>query len=335
MSIRVISGSAKGTRLKLVPGDSTRPIMDRVKEALFNIIGRDVVDGAFLDLFAGTGSVGIEALSRGAAYALFTDIDGKAVRTVQDNLNAARLGERAQVRRQDALALLRARPERAFDTIFIAPPQYQGMWLTALNQLDANPGWLAETGQAIVQIDPKERAELTLKHFDISDERVYGNTLLLFLEREATAPTMTYPWHKLEDVTNRLMDLYEITAPPIPLERMLQAPAPGMWGDIDPTHISLSFFQITIPHAPRMALARYLARVIITCPWGIENGLHEAGGLEPDKIVHRFARTIMMPGFMIHELSDAARTPSLMSEHFEVPEAEAALRLEELTSAAP
>ncbi len=182
MSIRVIAGTAKGRRLKLVPGDSTRPIMDRVKEALFNIIGRAIWDAAFLDLFAGTGSVGIEALSRGAGHALLTDIDLRAVKTIQENLKLTGLGAAAVVRKQDALALLRQPPDQLYDFIYIAPPQYKGLWLTALQALDANPGWLSPTGEAIVQIDPTEHEAITLEHLTLSDERRYGNTLLLFFQ---------------------------------------------------------------------------------------------------------------------------------------------------------
>jgi 16S rRNA (guanine(966)-N(2))-methyltransferase RsmD len=181
VSIRVIAGTAKGRRLKLVPGDSTRPIMDRVKESLFNIIGRAILDSEFLDLFAGTGSVGIEALSRGAQHALMTDLDARAVKTIQENLTLTGFTAKATVRKQDAFALLKARPEYAYDFIYVAPPQYKGLWSAALHALDANRDWLAPEGQAIAQIDPTEYAEpLTLTNFALSDERRYGNTLLLF-----------------------------------------------------------------------------------------------------------------------------------------------------------
>ena len=82
MSHRVIAGFAKGRKLKLVPGDSTRPIMDRVKEALFSIIGQSILDTQFLDLFGGTGSVGIEALSRGAAHVTFVERDRAPLRAL-------------------------------------------------------------------------------------------------------------------------------------------------------------------------------------------------------------------------------------------------------------
>ena len=86
--MRVISGTAKGRNLQSVPGDSTRPITDRVKEALFNIFGADMIDAEFLDLFGGTGGVGIEALSRGAAHAVFIEKNRKAQETIKANLVA-------------------------------------------------------------------------------------------------------------------------------------------------------------------------------------------------------------------------------------------------------
>lgn len=182
MSARVIAGSAKGKRLKLVPGDSTRPIMDRAKEALFNIIGRDIYDAQFLDLFGGTGSVGIEALSRGAAHALFLDLNRNAIQTLHANLKATRLSDRATVRKMDAFTLLANPPEREYDFIYIAPPQYKGMWQRILEALDQNPAWLAPHTVVIVQIDPKEQQDITLSHLQSYDERRYGQTLLWFFE---------------------------------------------------------------------------------------------------------------------------------------------------------
>jgi 16S rRNA (guanine966-N2)-methyltransferase len=184
MPMRVIAGSAKGRRLKLVPGDATRPIMDRVKEALFSIIGRDIYEASFLDLFAGTGSVGIEALSRGAAHVTFIDLDRAAVQTVYENLKITGLEAKALVRRMDALALLKQPPPRKFDFIYVAPPQYQDLWLTTLNLIDANPAWLAENCQVIVQIDPQEQQEVQLKNLEPFDLRQYGNTLLWFFEKK-------------------------------------------------------------------------------------------------------------------------------------------------------
>lgn len=189
MPIRVIGGSAKGRQLKLVPGEGTRPVMDRVKESLFNIIGQEIVGATILDLFAGTGSVGIEALSRGAAKAVFIDIDKRAVETIHDNLKRTRLSEKAFVRRADAFAVLRLPPSETYDIIYVAPPQYKGLWLEALRALDSQPRWLPPGTLVIVQIDPSEAQPVALARLEAVDERRYGNTLLWFFEaREMPAP---------------------------------------------------------------------------------------------------------------------------------------------------
>ncbi len=179
---RIIAGKAKGVRLQDVPGDVTRPITDIVKGALFNILGTDIIDSTFLDLFGGTGSVGIEALSRGAEFVRFTDNNHGAVKTIRANLQRTRLENQAEVLLQDAFTLLHRTPDRQFHYIFIAPPQYKGLWLRALEELDANPGWLAADGWVIVQIDPIESETREYESFRLIEERKYGNTLLLFYE---------------------------------------------------------------------------------------------------------------------------------------------------------
>jgi len=180
MPIRVIAGSAKGRRLKMVPGDTTRPVMDRVKEALFSILGRSIYDATILDLFAGTGSVGIEALSRGAAHVTFVDLDRMAVQTVRENLELTRFVDKSTVRRADALAVVKAPPDRHYDLIYVAPPQYKRLWVDAVTALDKNAAWLPDGTRVIVQIDPSERQDLTLERLSLTDERTYGKTLLLF-----------------------------------------------------------------------------------------------------------------------------------------------------------
>lgn len=182
--LRIISGSAGGRKLKMVPGDSTRPITDRVKEALFNILGSDIVDSRMLDLFAGTGSVGIEALSRGAEFVRFIDQDQKAVDTTESNLELTGLAGSAEVLNYDAFAALAQKPDVVFDYVYIAPPQYKKLWKKALLVLEAKPEWLVEDGWIIVQIDPKEYESDHLKNFAEFDKRKYGNTMLTFYERE-------------------------------------------------------------------------------------------------------------------------------------------------------
>lgn len=180
---RIIAGSARGTRLQMVPGDITRPITDMVKEALFNILGQeDVVDSTWLDLFGGTGSVGIEALSRGARYARFIDLHRAAANTIKANLERTHLQERGDVLQIDAFALLKRPPDMAFDYIYIAPPQYKELWTLALHDLDENSGWMKEDTWVIVQIDPLEYAEPALHNLMEFEQRKYGNTLLVFYE---------------------------------------------------------------------------------------------------------------------------------------------------------
>ncbi len=183
MSLRVIAGKAKGRRLKTVPGDTTRPVTDMVKEALFNILGGDVVETAWWDVFGGTGAIGIEALSRGAAFVRFCDLNRLPVETIRDNVKTCGFEEQTEIRRADAFALLKAAPEKRFDFIYIAPPQYKGMWAEALKLLDETPQWLAENGTAIVQIHPREYLNVELQNLVKTEERKYGSTLLLFYEK--------------------------------------------------------------------------------------------------------------------------------------------------------
>ena len=159
--MRVISGSAKGIQLQAVPGSGTRPISDRVKEAVFNILGDVIVDSQVLDLFARTGSVGIEALSRGAERAVFVEKHPKAISTIRANLRRTALQAAARVVRADVFKYLAGEPQ-PFDLIYIAPPQYLGLWSKTLLALDATPGWLAPGGQIVVQIFPKELEPLPL-----------------------------------------------------------------------------------------------------------------------------------------------------------------------------
>src|SRR5512146_594082 len=118
MTLRVIAGKARGRRLKSVPGDTTRPVMDRVKEALFNIIAGDVLDSNWWDMFGGTGAIGIEALSRGAAFARFTDLNRAPIETIKANVEHCGFSTQAEVRRADAFALIAANPDRRFEYIY-------------------------------------------------------------------------------------------------------------------------------------------------------------------------------------------------------------------------
>ena len=179
--MRVIAGSAKGHILKSVPGSGTRPITDRVKEALFDILGPSIAGTRVLDLFAGTGSVGIEALSRGAAHATFVEREWRAIRTIEENLDITGLAERARVVQEDVFRFLAPQAGQPFDIVHIAPPQYRSLWARTLQALNGT-AHLASGGLAIAQLFPKEYAPLDLTGLKLVDQRRYGSTLLCFYQ---------------------------------------------------------------------------------------------------------------------------------------------------------
>ena len=180
--MRVITGKAKGHSLKPVPGNITRPITDRAKCALYSIIGNGVIGSRFLDLFAGTGQVGIEASSRGAKEVVFVERARVAVRTINENLAHTRLEDGTHVVRADVFNFLLREPS-PFDFIYVAPPQYKGLWIRALHLLDKTLGWLADEGWVIVQIDPLEYEGQDLEHLVLFDQRSYGGVMLCFYAR--------------------------------------------------------------------------------------------------------------------------------------------------------
>lgn len=134
--MRVIAGSARSLRLKTVPGDKTRPTTDRIKETLFNMIAPKIPDCRFLDLFSGSGGIGIEALSRGAAEAVFVEQDRQALQIIRQNLQFTRLSDRARVIAGEAVRTVSSMgTERAFDVIFMDPPYDNGLERKVLEAL--------------------------------------------------------------------------------------------------------------------------------------------------------------------------------------------------------
>src|SRR5438105_6983108 len=132
--MRVVAGSARGKKLVVVPGRGTRPILDRVKTSLFDILRPRIAGMDMLDLFAGSGSVGIEALSQGAASCTFIDLGHMAVATIKRNLELTGFSDRATVQQTDAFSFLRGTQE-TFDLIYVAPPQYKNLWVKAMHQI--------------------------------------------------------------------------------------------------------------------------------------------------------------------------------------------------------
>lgn len=165
--MRVVAGKFGGRRLAAPPGRGTRPTADRVREALFSMLG-DVSGAHVLDLFAGSGALGIEALSRGAASAAFVESDARAAAVVRRNLDS--LGLRAEVRRQDALRFLAA-AEGSFDLVLADPP-YDSASRIAGPLAERLPGVLAEGGRIVTESDKRIPLELP---FRLLRERTYGD----------------------------------------------------------------------------------------------------------------------------------------------------------------
>jgi 16S rRNA (guanine966-N2)-methyltransferase len=172
--MRVIAGRWRGRRLQAPPGDATRPTSDRVREALFSILGDRVEGARVLDLYAGSGALGIEALSRGAAEATFVDSAPAAIRALRANLDT--LGADATVRRQDARRHLAAASAaaRQYDLVFLDPPyrlaRRVGTELSAIL-----PAVLAPGAAVVAESDRREPLDLDLP---LLDERRYGDTLI-------------------------------------------------------------------------------------------------------------------------------------------------------------
>ena len=181
--MRVVSGSARGRKLKPVPGDSTRPILDRVKTALFDIIRPRLPEIQMLDLFAGSGAVGIEALSQGAAHCTFLDLNEKAARTIRENLESTGFSAQGEVRHTDAFRYLRHTTTKSFDLIYIAPPQYETLWTQALQTIGEHPELVRSGGMLIAQIDPTEDEAINMTAFEETEQRKDGNTLLVFYSK--------------------------------------------------------------------------------------------------------------------------------------------------------
>lgn len=177
--MRIIAGERKGLPLKSVPGESTRPTTDKVKEAIFNMIGPYFDGGLGLDLYAGSGSLGIEALSRGLSKVIFVDRDLKAVQTIKFNLKRSQYASSAEVYRNDAKAALRALKKRnlKFSYIFLDPPYNRN---SIKNEIESIYHYqLLETdGKVIAEHSSKQELPETIEKLEKQKFEIYGNTAI-------------------------------------------------------------------------------------------------------------------------------------------------------------
>ena len=185
VNMRVIAGSAKRLQLKTVEGLDTRPTTDRIKETLFNMISGYLADSCFLDLFSGSGAIGIEALSRGAAHAVFVEQSKKAVQCIKENLAFTKLADKASVYATDVMqAMKQMEGERAFDYIFMDPPYNELHEKRVLEYLQSS-NLLANDGLVIIEASIEtDFSYVEEMGFSVIKEKVYKTNKHIFLERE-------------------------------------------------------------------------------------------------------------------------------------------------------
>jgi len=179
--MRVITGSARGRRLKALEGTTTRPTSERVKEALFSAIQFEIEGSRVLDLFAGSGQLGIEALSRGAESCVFVDADRDAAAIIRENLEHVRMSARSRVLNTDAAAYLATCP-LTFDLILLDPPYFEGLMDKVLPDAADR---LAPGGAMICETDRRTTLPETVGEANLVKTYRHGHTLLWLYRRNA------------------------------------------------------------------------------------------------------------------------------------------------------
>lgn len=181
--MRVIAGTARRLQLKTPEGSDTRPTTDRIKETLFNMLQDDVPGGVFLDLFSGSGGIGIEALSRGAKKAYFVENDRRAINCIEENLKHTRLTEDAIVLKQDALTALQYSIHEPVDVVFADPPYQKGYHRMILSAAVRSE---AVTEDTLLIIEETKEEDFSFCHelgFEILKEKIYKSNKHVFLKK--------------------------------------------------------------------------------------------------------------------------------------------------------
>ena len=178
--MRIISGKSRGLKIRSIQGLDTRPTSDRVKENIFNMLAPDLPGCSFLDLFSGTGGIGIEALSRGAEFVAFVDNSPKAIDTINYNLRSAKLSDGAMVLCMDFRLALERLSQRKylFDVIFLDPPYHTTFVDEALESI-INSGLLQNNGYVVAEVE--RGARFNASGFEIYKSRNYGTTTIVFV----------------------------------------------------------------------------------------------------------------------------------------------------------
>ncbi len=184
--MRVISGIARGKKLHSLEGLETRPTLDRVKEAVFNIIQFDIKNKVILDLFSGSGALGIEALSRGAKEAVLCDKSKNAIQIINKNLQETKLLDKAKVVNKDFLDTLNdlSKKNKKIDIVFLDPPYKSNYLKESINSIFEN-NILNDDGIIIIETDDKNKIDeiKKLEYIEVYDERKYGIVLIIFIRK--------------------------------------------------------------------------------------------------------------------------------------------------------
>lgn len=183
--MRIISGKAKGTKLDTLEGLDTRPTLDRVKEALFSIIQNEIYDARVLDLFSGSGALGIESLSRGAKKAFLCDSSKRAIEIIKQNVKKTHFEEQVKIINKDYKKCLEELKDKQFDIIFLDPPYRTNFGLDAVKYITDN-NIITNEGTIIFETDKKEEEYLSEleKYASIKGLRKYGRVTLVFSNRK-------------------------------------------------------------------------------------------------------------------------------------------------------
>jgi len=185
--MRIISGERKGKKLYTLEGTNTRPTLDRVKEALFNIIQFKILDANVLDLFAGSGSLGIETLSRGARQAVFCDHSFEAIRIIKKNIEETRYIEKSTIINKDYILALKeiSKKNEKYDIVFLDPPYKSDFGIKAINEL-IKLDLISEDGIIILETDDESKIKNIEENEQIKifDKRKYGSVKLIFIRKE-------------------------------------------------------------------------------------------------------------------------------------------------------
>lgn len=180
--LRIITGELKGRKLHTVPGKNTRPTSDRLRESIFSILSHRVSKSVVLDLFSGTGALGIEALSRGAKFCTFVDYNKQAIKVIENNVHLCSLENKASVIRWDIgknLNFLKS-TRKLYDLIFLDPPYDQHLILVTLDHLHRSQV-LISGACIVVEHSVSEEIPTNIKGFQLEEQRKYGNTIATFL----------------------------------------------------------------------------------------------------------------------------------------------------------